>query len=108
MLTLHIAGLRIFNDKSVIVMSWNIVRGRRTTVPVLEWWDTVDYSLERKIIIFRCFFQQLWLKNIVPAAKRVGADLLEFAVPEFAEFISGRKNFKTAAMSVGRHPLRKQ
>ena len=47
-------------------------------------------------------------KYIVPAAKRVGADLLEFAVPEFAEVVSGRKNIKTAAKSVGRQTLRKQ
>ena len=30
-------------------------------------------------------------KYIVPAAKRVGADLLEFAVPEISEVVSGRK-----------------
>ena len=47
-------------------------------------------------------------KYIVPAAKRVGADLLEFALPEIAEVVSGRKNFKTAAKSVGRQTLRKQ
>ena len=47
-------------------------------------------------------------KYIVPAAKRVGADLLEFAVPEVAEVVSGRKNFKTAAKSVGRQTLTKQ
>ena len=47
-------------------------------------------------------------KYIVPAEKRLGADLLEFAVPEIAEVVSGRKNFKTAAKSVGRHTLRKQ
>ena len=47
-------------------------------------------------------------KYIVPASKRVGADLLEFAVPEIAEVVSGRKNFKTAAKSVGRQTLRKQ
>ena len=47
-------------------------------------------------------------KYIVPAAKRVGIDLLEFAVPEVAEVVSGRKNFKTAAKSVGRQTLRKQ
>ena len=47
-------------------------------------------------------------KYVVPAAKRVGADLLEFAVPENAEVVSGRKNFKTAAKSVGRQTLRKQ
>ena len=47
-------------------------------------------------------------KYIVPAAKRVGAELLEFAVPEIAEVVSGRKNIKTAAKSVGRQTLRKQ
>ena len=47
-------------------------------------------------------------KYIVPPAKRVGADLLEFAVPEIAEVVSGRKNFKTAAKNVGRQTLRKQ
>ena len=47
-------------------------------------------------------------KYVVPAAKRVGADLLEFAVPEIAEVVSGRKSFKTAAKSVGKQTLRKQ
>ena len=47
-------------------------------------------------------------KYVVPAAKRVGADLLEVAVPEIAEVVSGRKNFKTAARNVGRQTLRKQ
>ena len=47
-------------------------------------------------------------KYVVPAAKRVGADLLKFAVPENAEIVSGRMNFKTAAKSVGRQTLRKQ
>ena len=47
-------------------------------------------------------------KYIVPAAKRVGVDLLEFAVPEIAEVVSGRKNFKTAANSVGKQTLKKQ
>ena len=30
-------------------------------------------------------------KHIVPAAKRVGADLLEFALPEVADVVSGKK-----------------
>ena len=46
-------------------------------------------------------------KYIVPAAQRVGADLLEFAVPEIAAFVRGRKNFKTAAKSVGKQSLKK-
>ena len=47
-------------------------------------------------------------KHIVPAAKLVCADLLEFAVPKIAEVVSGRKNFETAAKSIGRQTLRKQ
>ena len=47
-------------------------------------------------------------KNIVPAAKRLGADLLEFAVPEIAEVVSSRKIIETAAKSVERPTLRKQ
>ena len=50
-----------------------------------------------------------FLRNyIVPAAKRVGAYLLDVAVPEIGEVFSGRKNLKTAAKSVGRQTLRKQ
>ena len=47
-------------------------------------------------------------KYVVPAAERVGADFLELAVPEIAEVVSGRNNFKTAAKSVGKQTLRKQ
>ena len=47
-------------------------------------------------------------KYVVPAAKRIGADMLHFAVPEIAEVASGRKNFKTGAKSVGKQTLRKQ
>ena len=47
-------------------------------------------------------------KYIVPAAKRVGADLLEFAVPELADVVTAKKNSKTAVKSVGRQTLRKQ
>ena len=46
-------------------------------------------------------------KYIVPAAKHVGADLLEFAVPKNAEVVSGRKNIKTTIKSVERQTLRK-
>ena len=38
----------------------------------------------------------------------MGADLSEFAASEFAEVVSGRDNFKTAAKSVGRQTLRKK
>ena len=42
------------------------------------------------------------LKHIVPAAKRMTADLLEIAEPEIANLVSRRKHFKTAANSVRR------
>ena len=48
------------------------------------------------------------LKYILPAAKRVGADLLEYAVLEFAEVVSGEKKFKTTVKNVERQTLRKQ
>ena len=47
-------------------------------------------------------------EHIVPTAECVGVDLLEFAAPETAEVVSGKKNFKKAANSVGRQTLRKQ
>ena len=47
-------------------------------------------------------------KYIVPAAKSVVADLLEFSVSENAEVVGGRKKIKTAAKSVGIQTLRKQ
>ena len=46
-------------------------------------------------------------KYFLPAAKRVGADLLANAAPEVAEVVSARNNFKIAAKSVGRQRLRK-
>ena len=47
-------------------------------------------------------------KNNVPAAERVGAGLLESAVPEIAVVVCGRKKFKTAAKGVGKQTLKKQ
>ena len=47
-------------------------------------------------------------KYIVPAATRIGVDMLEFAAPEIGEVISGRNSFKSAAKSVGKHTLKKQ
>ena len=39
----------------------------------------------------------LFMRNFtIPAAERVGTDLLEFAVPEEADVVSGKKNFKNA------------
>ena len=47
-------------------------------------------------------------KHVVPAAKLIGADMLEIAAPEIGEVISGRKSFKSAAKSVGKQTLKKQ
>ena len=44
---------------------------------------------------------------IVAAAKRVGADLLEVAAPEFAEVVKGGNKFKQAAKNASRHTVRK-
>ena len=50
-----------------------------------------------------------FLRNyVVPAAKRIGADMLEFAAPEIGEVFSGRKSFKSAAKSVGKKTRKKQ
>ena len=47
-------------------------------------------------------------KYVAPAAKRIGADMLEFAAPEIGEVFSGRKSFKSVTKSVGRQTLKKQ
>ena len=47
-------------------------------------------------------------KYVVPAAKRKGADMLEFAAPEIGEVFIGRKTFKTAVNNVGKKTLKKQ
>lgn len=47
-------------------------------------------------------------KYVLPAAKRIGTDLLTIAAPEVEEVISGRKKFKSAAKDVGKRTLRKQ
>ena len=46
-------------------------------------------------------------KYVVPVAKFIGADMLEFAAPEIGEVISGIKSFKTTANSVGKQTLKK-
>ena len=47
-------------------------------------------------------------KYVGPAAKGIGAGMLEFAASEIGEVISCRKTFKSAAKSVGRETLKKQ
>ena len=46
-------------------------------------------------------------KYIVPAAKRLFADLSDFAVTEIGEVVSGRKKIRTATKSVRRQSVRK-
>ena len=53
---MHFAALRIYNGKSVNMNSSNMVRTKGTKVPTLEYWDTVDYLLERNIIHIGFFF----------------------------------------------------
>ena len=48
------------------------------------------------------------LKYVVPAAKFIDDDMLEFAAPEIGDVISGKKSFKPAAKSVGKQTLKKQ
>ena len=46
--------------------------------------------------------------NVSSQLQNAGADLFEIAVPETADFVSGRKKFKTAAKCAGRKALRKK
>ena len=65
-----------------------------------------DFGLLHKVLGEQQF--PFLRKNVVPAAKRTGADMLEFAVPEIVGVIGGRKSFKAAAKSVGKQTPRKQ
>ena len=47
-------------------------------------------------------------RYVVPADKRVGADLIELAAPEIGNVLAGRKKFKSAATDVRKKTLRKQ
>ena len=47
-------------------------------------------------------------KYVVPAAKRIGVDMLEFAALEIGEVFRGGKSFNTAVKSVGKKTLKKQ
>ena len=48
------------------------------------------------------------LNYVLPVAKRIGADMLEFAAPEVGEVIIGGNYFKSAAKSVGKQTQKKQ
>ena len=45
---------------------------------------------------------------VVPAAKKVGADLLDIAAPEIGNILTGKKKFISVAADVGKKTLRKQ
>ena len=45
-------------------------------------------------------------KYVVPGARRIGADMLGFAVPKIADVVSGKQNFKADAKNVGRQTLK--
>ena len=47
-------------------------------------------------------------KYIVPAAKRIGADVFEIAASEIGKVVSGRKKLKSVAEDVGTETVRKQ
>ena len=47
-------------------------------------------------------------KYLVPAAKRVGADLVEFAAPEVAGLVAGKTSIKNVAKQVATKTARKQ
>lgn len=47
-------------------------------------------------------------KFVVPAAKRIGADLLEIAAPDIGDVLTGKKNIKNFAKDVGQKTVRKQ
>ena len=80
------------SKESILRRCWSTTwTGIRCTCT--SYWENCNYNFALKI---------------VPAATHVGADLLEFAVPENAEVVSGRKILKTAAKCVGRQTLRKQ
>ena len=47
-------------------------------------------------------------RYVVPAAKRVGVDLLDIAAPEIGNILTGKKKFKSVTADVGKKTLRKQ
>ena len=47
-------------------------------------------------------------RYVVPAAKRVGADLIEMAAPEIGNVLTGKKKLKSVAADVGKKTIGKQ
>ena len=58
MLNLHFTALHFFIGKSVILKRWNIVIGKRSKAPIVEYRYKTEKILERSFIHFRCSFQQ--------------------------------------------------
>ena len=69
-------------------------------------------SVEEVLMLLHKLLRELQFpfikKYIVPAAKRIGADLFEIAAPEIGEVVSGRKKLKTFARDVGTKTVQKQ
>ena len=70
--------------------------------------DSVEEVLELLHKLLGELQSTLLKKHIVPAAKRIGADLFEIAAPEIGEVVSGLKKLKTFAKDVGTKTVRKQ
>lgn len=47
-------------------------------------------------------------KYVIPVAKQIGRDVIEAAVPEIGNIISGKSNLKRALKETGRKTLKKQ
>ena len=69
-------------------------------------------SVEGFLVLLHKLLEELkspYLKKyIVPAAKRIGANLFEIAAPEIGKVVSGRKKLKTFVKDVTTRTVRKQ
>ena len=52
MLTLHVAGLRVYIGENVIVKSWDLVWGERAKVPIPEEKDTITKNVGKNVACF--------------------------------------------------------
>ena len=71
------------------------------------YWSTCWKRIWRTCTSYWENCNSFWGKCVVPAAKLVGADVVDVAVPEIAEIVSCKKFFETAAQNAGRQNLRK-
>ena len=86
-----------------------MVASREVELPFTkEWEDNEDggMALSLKLLGELLFF--FLKKYVVPAARRIDADMLGCALTEISEVVSVKQNFKAAAKNVGRQTLKKQ